>query len=95
MENDFNLYKSGLTEINCYSQDMASVFQWFRDTHNLYPVVKKRNDFLSNYFYRIVDWNKPSGETILFDSDPKYGFAEARNLVLIKLIEIVKSRKNK
>ena len=92
MEKEFATYEKVLAEINCSSQDMASAFQWFRDVHNLYPVVRKRNGFRSNYFYRIVDWNKPPFETILFDNEPIYGFIEARDLVLIKLIEIVKNK---
>jgi hypothetical protein len=45
-----------------------------------------------NYFYRIVDWNKPTCQTILVDSEPNYGFADARDLALTKLIEIVKNK---
>jgi hypothetical protein len=92
MVTDFHSYTQSLAEINCYSQDMASAFQWFRDVHNLYPVVRKRNEMYGNYFYRIVDWNKPTCQTILVDSEPKYGFADARDLALTKLIEIVKNK---
>ena len=92
MTPDFAIYTQSLAEINCYSQDMASAFQWFRDIHNLYPVVRKRNEMHGNYFYRIVDYNKPSGNTIVVDSEPNYNFVEARDLVLTKLIEIVKEQ---
>jgi hypothetical protein len=91
MVTDFHSYTQSLVEINCYSQDMASAFQWFRDVHNLYSVVKKRNEMHSNYFYRIVDWNKSPG-TIVIDSEPIYGFADARDIALTKLIEIVKNK---
>ena len=93
MEKEFVTYKQALAGINCYSQDMASAFQWFRDIHNLYPVVRKRNEMYGKYFYRIVDYNKPSGDTIVVDSEPNYSFVEARDLTLIKLIEIVKQGK--
>lgn len=92
MATDFATYTQSLAEINCYSQDMASAFQWFRDIHNLYSVVRKRNEMYGNYFYRIVDYNKPSGDTIVVDSEPNYSFVEARDLTLIKLIEIVKNK---
>ena len=92
MATDFATYTQSLAEINCYSQDMASAFQWFRDTYNLYPVVQKRNEMHGNYFYRITNWNNPSGKVIVFDSIPIYGFADARDLALTKLIEIVKNK---
>ena len=92
MATDFATYTQSLAEINCYSQDMASAFQWFRDTYNLYPVVQKRNEMHGNYFCRITNWNNPSGKVIVFDSIPIYGFADARDLALTKLIEIVKNK---
>ena len=93
MATDFATYTQALAKINCYSQDMSSAFQWFRDIHNLYPVVRKRNEMYGKYFYRIVDYNKPSGSTIVVDSEPNYNFVDARDLALTELIEIVKNKR--
>lgn len=83
--------KKKLIEIGC-RVDQLAVMEWFRQTHKLYPVVRLRNSFNENYFYRIVDWSDGKGD-ILFESGPQYGFTEAKMLCLTKLIEIVKEKR--
>jgi hypothetical protein len=83
--------KKKLIEIGCQADSLA-VMKWFRQTHKLYPVIRPRNSFNENYFYRVVDWSTGKGDT-LFESEAAYQFEEARRLCLDKLIELVKDKK--
>ena len=76
-----------IKDLDFLNKDFGYIRDYARENYGLYMVVRNHN--MEGYFYRIVD-NSENKLEILYDSKGKrYGFLEAKNKCIEKLIEIL------
>ena len=68
----------------------SQAFRWFRENHNLYPIVDHYYDSNDSFLFNAVVWSKEN--EILYDEEGISTYEEAELVCLKKLIEIVKNK---